>query len=456
MTLPRYPEYKASGVGWMEAVPSHWKLLQLGQAATERCDGPFGSGLTSEHYTDDGALVVRLQNIKAGSFHSGEPAYIGLDYFRQDLTRHAVQADDLLIAGLGDERNVVGRACVAPAGLGEALVKADCFRFRLNPQLAIPQFTALQLSAGASFDAGALAGGTTRSRIPLGAMASRKLALPPLDEQVGITAFLDHETAKIDALIAEQEKLIALLAEKRQATIFHAVTRGLNPRVPMKDSGVPWLGEVPAHWRVGKAGFYVTVLPGYAFPSNDFSLDDSEVRLLRGINVSVGELRWDEVVYWRRAIDDGLDAFELKVGDVVIGMDRPLIGAGMRVATVVESDLPCLLLQRVAKIQPGQEIDGRFIMRLLASRAFEAHFAPETTGVSVPHISGEQISNFVIPVAPLDEQHQICDFLDEELDRLQRLQLDACRAIDLLRERRSALIAAAVTGQIDVRGFTAA
>jgi type I restriction enzyme S subunit len=277
------------------------------------------------------------------------------------------------------------------------------------------------------------------------------LALPDGEEQTAIAAFLDRETAKIDALISEQEKLIALLAEKRQATISHAVTRGLNPNAPMKDSGVAWLGEVPAHWKVGKAGFYISVLPGYAFPSNGFSLDDSDVKLLRGINVGVGELRWDEVVYWPRTEVDGLEAFELQAGDVVIGMDRPLISSGMRVAFVKQQDLPCLLLQRVAKVQPGSSVDGRFIMRLLSSRVFEAHFTPETTGVSVPHISGEQISSFVIPVPPLAEQRRICDFLETELVKLEALNHESECAIALLGERRSALIAAAVTGQIDVR-----
>jgi type I restriction enzyme S subunit len=278
------------------------------------------------------------------------------------------------------------------------------------------------------------------------------IAVPPASEQVAIAAFLDRETAKIDSLIAEQEKLIALLAEKHQATVSHTVTKGLDPNAPMKDSGVTWLGEGPAHWKVGKAGFYVSILPGYAFSSTGFSLDHSHFKLLRGINVGVGELKWEEVVYWSRTEADGLDAFELKDGDVVIGMDRPLISSGMRVALVKEQDLPCLLLQRVAKIQPGALVDGRFIMRLLSSRAFEAHFAPETTGVSVPHISGEQISNFVIPVPPLDEQRRICDFIEAELAKLDTLTRESERAIALLVERRSALISAAVTGQIDVRG----
>lgn len=158
-------------------------------------------------------------------------------------------------------------------------------------------------------------------------------------------------------------------------------------------------------------------------------------------------------MYWVRTEEDGLSEFELQEGDVVIRMDRPLIAGGMRVARVKRHDLPRLLLQRVAKVKPGPSIDGRFVARLLGSRAFEAHFTPETTGVSVPQIGGEQISGFVIPVPPLDEQGEICDFLEVEIAKLDALNQESERAIALLKERRAALIAAAVTGQIDVRAL---
>jgi type I restriction enzyme S subunit len=277
------------------------------------------------------------------------------------------------------------------------------------------------------------------------------LPLMPLAEQSAIAAFLDHETGKIDALIAEQEKLLTLLAEKRQAAISHAVTRGLNPNAPMKDSGVPWLGEVPAHWIVSKCGRYLSILSGFAFPSAGFSREDGDTKLLRGVNVGVSKLRWDDVVYWQRSDGDGLDAYELGVGDLVIGMDRPLIADGMRVARVKEEDLPCLLLQRVASIKTGKVLRADFLRYLLASEMFVAHFSPETSGVSVPHISPDQIASFVIPLAPIEEQVSILFFLEIEISKLDALKFEAERAITLLKEHRSALIAAAVTGKIDVR-----
>jgi len=277
--------------------------------------------------------------------------------------------------------------------------------------------------------------------------------LPSREEQLAVVNLLDAELAKIDALVAEQEQLITLLKEKRQAVISHAVTKGLDPSVPMKDSGVEWLGEVPAHWAVGKCGFYIRILSGFAFPSGAFSQDETNHRLLRGANVGVSRLKWDDTVFWERSDCDGLDEYEMSEGDLVIGMDRPLISEGMRVAKVTADDLPSLLLQRVASLKVGPKLSADYLHHLLSSEMFIAHFSPETTGVSVPHISPDQINNFVIPVPPLDEQRAIVEHLSNLATSYSGLINEAVLSVELLRERRSALISAAVTGQIDVRGL---
>ena len=250
MNFPRYPEYKESGVEWLGEVPEHWTIVPLGRVAVSRCDGPFGSGLKSEHYAEGGVRVIRLQNIRWNAFDGTDQVFVSDDYHAQALSGHDVMASDVLVAGLGDDRNTVGRACVAPPGIEPAMVKADCFRFRLDQARAFPDFVAASLNASSAADAGLLSTGSTRSRIPLSVMASRRLPLPPIREQRTIAWFVGVESRRIDALIAEQQRLIDLLKEKRQAVITHAVTKGLNPDVRMKDSGIEWLGEVPEHWSV--------------------------------------------------------------------------------------------------------------------------------------------------------------------------------------------------------------
>jgi type I restriction enzyme, S subunit len=144
-----YPGYKDSDVKWLGEIPAHWNSLALSRVTLSRCDGPFGSGLKSEHYSGTGVRVIRLQNIGWAEFLDVDRAYIDEEYARE-LGDHSVMTNDLLIAGLGDEAHPVGRSCVAPNGIEPAMVKADCFRLRLDRRRAVPRFAAYQLSASAS------------------------------------------------------------------------------------------------------------------------------------------------------------------------------------------------------------------------------------------------------------------------------------------------------------------
>nr|WP_245188022.1 restriction endonuclease subunit S [Frateuria flava] len=429
--MPRYPEYKESGVNWLGPVPGHWAVQRLGYHFAERREKVSDEDFAPLSITRNG-VVPQLEHVAKTD---------------DGANRKKVCRGDFVINGRSDRKGSSGASDYdgSCSLINIVLVPGPEIDIRFAHHLlrSVPfQEEFYRYGKGIVADLWS----TNFSE-----MKNISLAVPPMVEQRVIATFLDRETAKIDALIAEQEKLLALLAEKRQATISHAVTRGLNPNAPMKDSGIPWLGEVPAHWRVTKCGRFLSVLSGYAFPSAGFDHNGNGTKLLRGVNVSVGSLRWDDVVYWERSTDDGLDEYELQVGDLVIGMDRPLIAAGMRVAKVKEEDVPCLLLQRVALLRTSSELNSDFLMHWLSTPMFVAHFSPETTGVSVPHISPDQIASFVIALPPNDEQRKIIEFLDEELGRLTRLCWQSEQAVQLLKERRSALISAAVTGKIDVR-----
>jgi type I restriction enzyme S subunit len=221
---------KPSGIEWLGDVPAHWRVMPLGRVTISRCDGPFGSGLKSEHYTDSGVRVIRLQNIRRDGFNGADEAFIDVGYYESELTGHDVIRGDVLIAGLGDDKNTVGRACVAPVGIEPAMVKADCFRYRLDISQVFPVYIATQLSTSSAADAGVLSSGSTRSRIPLSVMATRKLAVPPISEQSAIANFLAAETAKFDTLTAEAQRAIDLLQERRTALISAAVTGQIDVR----------------------------------------------------------------------------------------------------------------------------------------------------------------------------------------------------------------------------------
>ncbi len=259
-------------------------------------------------------------------------------------------------------------------------------------------------------------------------------AFPPRDEQERIASFLDEQTARIDALIAEKERLIVLLSEQRLS---------IAERV-MADS---------ATGTTAKLGFHADFLAGYAFPSDEFSRDESDIPLLRGVNVAPASIRWDDVVYWRRDYDASLERFRLQAGDVVFGMDRPWISSGARVAMVDADSAGAFLLQRVCRLRGGPKMRQRFLFYALASDAFRQSLEVDLTGVSVPHISPEQVLGFKVPVLTPEEQDVRCADADRQTEALQGLAMLTDGLLRRLREYRSSLISAAVTGQLDLSTF---
>ncbi|SDX22799.1 type I restriction enzyme, S subunit [Albimonas donghaensis] len=442
----RYAEYRDSGVEWLGEVPTHWRLTRLRFAVTLN---PSRTEVTDLREDAEVSFVPMEAVGERGELSLSQTRPVsevssGYTYMREGDVTFA-KITPCFENGKGAiMRDLVG---------GIAFGTTELTVLRARPDTTDPAFLARLLGSPIFRRTGeaAMYGAGGQKRVPDIFVRNFSLALPPLPEQQAIAAFLDREVGKIDGLVEAQRRLIALLAEKRRAVISHAVTRGLNPAAPLKPSGVDWLGDIPAHWVRTKAGFYIKVISGFAFPSTGFLHGGDGERLLRGTNVGVGRIDWDDVVYWAREENDGLEGFELEDGDLVLGMDRPWISAGVRVARISAKDLPCLLLQRVACIRPKPALHSRYLESLLATDAFVHHFLPETTGVSVPHISPKQIVEFPIPLPPLDEQAAIVAYVDAQTGRLDALSAEAERAVSLLLERRAALISAAVTGKIDVR-----
>jgi len=220
---------KDSGVEWLGEVPEHWEVMALRRVTTSRCDGPFGSGLKSSHYVEKGIRVVRLQNIGHGAFKDADAAFIDTKYYAT-LGDHTVEGGDLLIAGLGDDRHPTGRACVAPQAICPAMVKADCFRFRLDGDRCDSKFFALQLTSTATAASAVLSRGATRQRVNLESTSSRTVVFPPLPKQSAIVEHLDQATTNIDTTITRAEREIELLGEYRARLIADVVTGKLDVR----------------------------------------------------------------------------------------------------------------------------------------------------------------------------------------------------------------------------------
>jgi len=280
-------------------------------------------------------------------------------------------------------------------------------------------------------------------------MKSIKIPVPPEPEQRAIADYLDRETAQIDAFIAKNEELITLLTERRAAVTAQAVTRGIDDSGELKESGLGWLGSIPEDWEAVRVKFAVRSLPGFAFASGDFVDDTGATRLLRGINVGVGSISWAETVGIENPPADVERRYMLDEGDLVLGMDRPVISGGLRVARVGPGDAGSLLVQRVLRLR-GTRVRNDYLEYSLAWGGFAMYIEPDFTGVSVPHMSEQQVGNFAIALPDLSTQERIVDYLRDQHSAIDTALDAARRSIDLMRERRAALISAAVTGKIDV------
>ncbi len=444
MRLNRYPSYKQVKIKYIGELPEHWTVKALKRVSPAQTVGIVVN--PSAYIAEEG-----LPFIYGGDIREGEIDLENCRKIEKSLSdsqaKTLLEANDLLTVRVGAPgvTAVVPEAANGGNCASVMLIKSGNFDskwlcYLMNSRTIRHQVELVQY-------------GAAQQQFNTSHAKEFKCPTPPICEQAQIANFLDRETSKIDSLITEQERLIELLQEKRQAVISHAVTKGLNPKVPMKDSGVEWLGEVPEHWRVSQLKYFASTLSGFAFPSEGFKADDSQWKLLRGINVGVSRIRWDEAVYWEREPEDNLEKFELSPGDLVVGLDRPMIKDGLRVAQLTYIDCPCLLLQRVAAVKGTDKLSTDYLFYLLSSPFFLAHFEPETTGVSVPHISNDQINSFVVPIPSPAEQIEITGFLQSKIKEINLLVDNAERCSSLLQERRSALISAAVTGQIDVRGL---
>ena len=267
MSFPRYPEYKDSGVEWLGEVPAHWTVAPLKRGFSVT----LGKMLQPDSSGPDDELVpyLRAANIQWTGVDVSDIKQMWLS--PRDRVQLALQLGDLLVSEGGD----VGRSCL----WGDEI--ANCsFQNSVNRVRAIQGGSTRFLYYWMSTikDKGyvdVLCNKSTIAHFTAEKVAAVSVPFPSANEQSGIATFLDHETAKIDALVAEQEKLIALLQEKRQAVISHAVTKGLDANVPMKDSGVEWLGEVPGHWEVAKTARFFKVAMGQTILKEDL-IDEGE------------------------------------------------------------------------------------------------------------------------------------------------------------------------------------
>ena len=269
------------------------------------------------------------------------------------------------------------------------------------------------------------------------------IPLPPLPEQRAIADFLDRETARVDALVAKKERLIELLQEKRAALISHAVTKGLNPNVAMKDSGVEWLDEIPAHWEVKRLKHLATINDETLPETNDPGMEIAYVDI--GNVDSIQGITDAEVMVFENAPSRARRI--VRKGDVIVSTVRTYLRA---IAQIETSDANLIVSTGFAVLRP-RHMDYGYVAYVASAPYFVERVVAHSVGVSYPAINPSELACLDIILPPLDEQCAIAAFIDHETAKIDTLATKVREAIERLKEFRATLISAAVTGKIDVR-----
>ncbi|PSW30452.1 restriction endonuclease subunit S [Photobacterium phosphoreum] len=430
-----YPDYKKSDIEWMESIPTHWKIVRLNYIfeIKKRIANTLGLDV----------LSVTQRGIKVKDIESGD-GQLSMDYSKYQrvyVGDFAMNHMDLLTGYIDISKfNGVTSPDYRVFSVRDT-EQYDARYYLYLLQMGYKQKLFFHLGQGSAH--------LGRWRLPTEAFNNIEYPQPSKLEQTQIAAFLDHETAKIDTLIEKQQKLIELLKEKRQAVISHAVTKGLNPDAPMKDSGVEWLGEVPAHWNVSKLKFECEIVDCRNKTPEYF--DNGDYFVVRTTNVKNQKLNFNGALYTdKKNFDIWTQRGIPPEGSILFTREAPT-----GEVCLVPKDLTFCMGQRMMNFIANDNSYTDYLFDYLISDCLDRYINSVSHGSTVSHLRVEQVENIPVLVPSLDEIKQIHLKINLLKSKFDAIEKEAIQAIALMQERRTALISAAVTGKIDVRNWVA-
>lgn len=421
-----YPRYKPSGVEWLGDVPEHWDVKKLKYSFQL---------LTTK--TENHVNPIALENIESWT---GRLIVTETEFDGDGI---AFVKGDILFGKLRPYLAKVLKAELSGEAVGDFFV--------MRPQHSMsPEYAAFSLRSEDFIKI--IDGSTFGSKMPRASwefMGAVQIPLPQLPEQKSIAAFLDRETGRIDTLVAKKDRLIELLREKRSALISQAVTKGLDTSSKLKPSGVEWLGDVPEHWEVKKLFYLTSKIGSGKTPSGGADVYQTEgIVFIRSQNVYDDGLRLDDVVFIDKAIDEDMAWSRVKPHDILLN----ITGASLGRTCIVPEGLPqANVNQHVCIMRMRNSENASFVSFFLKSKLAKNLFDIAQNGSAREGLNFAQIGTFSITLPPITEQQAIVAFLDREMGQIDALMAKVEAVIAKLKEYRTALISAAVTGKIDVR-----
>ena len=431
--MQRYGAYKDSGVEWIGEIPAGWEVVNLSALATQRKRKNIGSiegNVLSLSYGRIKRRIIDNSGLLPESFETYnviEPGDIVLRL--TDLQNDQVS----LRVGRSDERGII--------------TSAYC---TLNPNNVDSRYL-FDILACFDYQKGfyGLAGGV-RQGLTFDGIKGLKFPLPSIREQQAIADYLDEKTAEIDSIVSQTERSIGLLREYRKSVISEAVTKGLDPNAPMRDSGVEWIGEIPAGWSLVKLGVVATKIGSGKTPRGGANVyHDEGITFLRSQNIYDTGLRLDDVAYISEEVDEEMSATRVFKGDVLLNITGGSIGR----CCTYDLEAHANVNQHVCIIRPSGKALPKWIRYFWNSNPGRTTVDIHQSGANREGLNFEQIASARIPLPSVNEQTKIVLYIDAKTAEIDSLIADKQRQVELLREYRKSLISEAVTGKFKVPGL---
>jgi type I restriction enzyme S subunit len=429
-----YPAYKDSEVEWLDKIPVHWLIKPIKHIACFINGAPF----KPSDWGEVGTPIIRIENLNGGNEFNRTTLKIDAKY--------CVEKGDLLFGWSGNRGTSFGPFIWNHEGA----YYLNQHIFRIEDFIEDRKWLYWLLKGVTTYVESQAHGIIGLVHITKQDLGSIQAPIIPETEQHAIATFLDYETARINTLVAKKERLIELLQEKRASLISHVVTRGLEPTVPMKDSGVEWLGEIPTHWEVWRLKHFTHVVSKGTTPTTIGKVFlDEGIRFIKAENISNGRVANEPATFIDASTNEFLKRSILYAYDVLMVIAGATTG---KVGIIDYNQLPANTNQAVAFIRQKDPNYARFLLFWLGSHKIQEQVWLKAVQAAQPNLSLDDIRNFMIPVPPKSEVIEIIKHLDQETSKIDALVSRIREGIGKLKEYSTALISAAVTGKIDVRG----
>lgn len=448
-----YPSYKPSGIDWLGNIPAHWGLGRLKFSANARTSNV-------DKHTKDNELPVKLCNyvdVYKNEFIMSDMDFMSASATEAEIERFALKRGDVLITKDSEAWNDIAVPALVADDLEDVLCGYHLAIIRSLPGVFNAGYLfRLFCSEMVNYQFKIAANGVTRFGLPTYALNNATLLHPPLEEQAAISDYIDGETAQLDALIACKRKLLKLLEEKRLALITHAVTHGLDSRVPMKDSGIEWLRRIPAHWDAFALGRCVMrIEQGWSPSCEERQVNEDEWGVLKSGCVNGGVFRPSN----HKTLPATLEPkphLEVKTGDLLMcraSGSLDLIGS---VALVDTCPARLMFSDKTYRLRLNPDLaDTSFVMMAMASKYMRDQIRLSVSGADglANNIPQSLVRKYAFACPPVAEQIKIAHFLRQQISNINKIERNTFRSINILLEFRSALITNAVIGKIDVRKY---